>query len=890
MTIWQQTPMFIESRALATLEAQQVNAMVGGKCAALVELRRWELPVPEFSAITTRGLVATLEANNMDAVVDWLQRPSATEVLDLTAVQRALANAKLPPALDAELSCFMERHPQQKFAVRSSGTLEDGITSSFAGMYKTILNVSDLPSLRRAIRDCWAAFFDERALHYLRDLKINQEIGLSLVIQHMVDADKSGVLFTLDPLKGQDSELLIEACFGLGEALVSGHVTPDQYRYDWRRESVVNTTVATKTCHCIRTENYPFTKLEPLAPERQREPVLLMAEILSLAELAVEVQSHYGFPVDIEWAFDGAELFILQSRPITKINFTAVQGEWTTADLRDGGVSSSVCTPLMASLYKMVMDHTMASYLEGLGLPKRAGGDVWLTTFFSRPYWNLEAVKYYLSKIPGFNERAFDTGLGIEPKYQGDGLQAKSNIKTLAYGLRALVAIKLNARRQLAMVESFAARQEARLKELAAYNFGEFTDEKLFQFADQFFTREYFDNEATYFNFVYDNSNINALFQEKLEKIGCNPNEFPHLLAGLDGVSHLAFMKGLWQLRALIIDQGDETYWLSNPDIVIHDLNTGKDKPSLREFSQFLQKFGHHSKRELDITVPRYSEEPEYVVKLLQDVLKQEPQHDPGTRNQQQRLQAEKAKTELLNKVPKWQRKSMAKKLEQIRTFLWWREELRDYSTRYYAVVRRLAIEVARRLVQLNLLQKTEDIFFLSLSQLQQGMQKKITSNQLQVLVKQNKAYYDGFRNFTIPDEIGQRYSLNDSIVVNCEGNIKGVAGSAGCVTATARVIVDIHDVGRIKEGDILITRCTDPGWTAVFSKLQGVVTETGGMLSHAAVICREYGIPAVLAVKNATKIIQDGDLITIDGNNGALLIVEQTNHTAAIVELEVEE
>lgn len=855
-----------------------LRAVVGGKAASLFELRSWGLPVPEFCCITTDALHATLQANGLHAVADWLKNSTGDLPMPVDALRDALLDCTLPEPLALGLQAFLARFPNTHFAVRSSGTLEDGADASFAGLYQTILNVQSYDDVCYAIKSCWAALFDTRVLTYLRERTSASAMGLGLVVQQLVPSEKSGVLFSVDPVRGCDTEMLIEACFGLGEALVSGHVTPDQYRYDWFKAVECGRTIAEKDVQCVRLSQAPFTALEPLVGARATAPVLDAQEVAQLAALGVQAQRNAGFPVDVEWAKVGERFFILQSRPITQLGFAGIPGEWTTADFRDGGVSATVCTPYMASLYKSVMDVTMGAYLNRLGLKPRRAQEEWFRSFYSRPYWNLEAAKYYLCQTPGFNERAFDLGLGITPRYEGDGIVVGLTPKSLYAGLKALLAIKRSCKAKLKDSPAFAAGQKKRLQELKAMDPAALSDSALFAFCETFLTQEYFRNESVYFDFIYDNSNLNALFTDSLKKMGFAEQDYPLLLGGLSGVSHMVPIEALWKLRDAIEACPDASrYWAShNADAIEAVFNQGETRYKLDLLTGYLDEYGHHAKQELDLMVPRYAEVPGYVIAQLQDVLQQPAASDPRKRNKRQEEQARAARDKLRAAAPLWKRPFVMKDLQQVRAFLWWREELRDLSTQFYFHVRRFTLEMEKRLLQAGVLQSQDDIFFLTLTELIKTIKGEYSPAQVAAIIERNRTYYLSFAGFTIPDEIGERYSGGGvaSAEAGGEGQM-GVAGSPGVMTGTARVIANIHDADRLQPGDILVTRCTDPGWTPKFSLLSGVVTETGGILSHAAVICREYGIPAILAVKKATALIVDGETISIDGSTGIITVLK---------------
>ena len=296
---------------------------------------------------------------------------------------------------------------EKTYAVRSSGSLEDLDELSFAGQYDTFLNVTagDVPS---RIIGCYKSMFSEVILSYLLDKKLDiTDLKMSVVVQEMVDADLSGICFTLDPATGEDKVMLIEVSEGLGENIVSGKTVPEDYHYDWYNG-----------CEVRRDNDNKF-----LSPEKVREA----------GETFSRIGRFFGYPCDIEFAVKDGELFILQSRKVTKINYSSITDVWTTADFKDGGVSANVCTPYMWSLYEYIWEYSLRKFivdskiLRDDELPRKLG-----EMYYGRPYWNLSAVKKTMSRIIGYKEREFDNEYGIQGNYEGDGQVTGVNPKTLS--------------------------------------------------------------------------------------------------------------------------------------------------------------------------------------------------------------------------------------------------------------------------------------------------------------------------------------------------------------------------------------------------------------------------------------------------------------------------
>jgi len=591
---------------------------------------------------------------------------------------------------------------------------------------------------------------------------------MDVIVQRMVEPELAGVAFTVNPVTGTD-EVVIEACTGLADELLAGHAPP------------------------LPADHPLLTKYA--------------AEITSAAR---QVMRHFGAPQDVEFAIAQGVLYIIQSRPITRIGFAPDIGEWTTADFRDGGVSSRVCSPLMWSLYDFIWESSLKASLAQLRL---LDGDFQAgRMFFGRPYWNLGAVKHCLLKLPGFVEREFDTDLSVEINYAGDGRRTPVTLFGILRALPTIFAIRGFFRER---------EQEAR----ALLN-GEFdaiegrhdhaTDDVESAFRT-LIEQDYFLVESTYFRTVF------AVSLAKLDfKMAFPDADYASLVAALPELRHLAPVREIGAMKML----GE------------------------RDVASLTRQFRHHSRFGIDVQAPRWDEDREFVAALFENV--------PETAVADPRPAYEAARAAALRRLPRWKRRGFESKLDRLRMFVWLREEMRDLSSRMYYFIRRDALEIARR--------RTigDDVFFMTIREIFAGDCSQ---------VERNKAIYEGYRNFAAPNEIGSRYTYQEGASV--VGALRGIGASPGTAHGIARVARSVEEAMAAQTGSILVCPFTDPGWTPVLGRVAGVVTETGGMLSHAAVICREFGIPAVLGVPHALERIRDGRAIVVHGNEGCVDFVD---------------
>lgn len=560
-----------------------------------------------------------------------------------------------------------------------------------------------------------------------------------------------------------------------------------------------------------------------LAGEAQPLPAtdpLVVRHRPAIEAVARRVQRHYGCPQDIEFAVEAGEVWLLQARPITRIAFSADVGEWTNADFRDGGVSSDVVTPLMWSLYDLVWERALPDYLKDMRLSDgqfQAG-----RLFFGRPYWNLGAVKACLAKLPGFVERAFDDDLSVEVQYEGPGLVTPFTLGGL---LRAIPTAR-------AMTRIFAE-QEA-------------------------FDRRFLDPASP--------DGIEALVDRWRDvPRGASAAELARRLGELvDGpfrTTELGYFRTIFCASIAKLDFKDG---FPQADVValsaaLPQLRHLAPTRALREaaqrgatdVSEIIARFGHHSRRELDLRAPRWDEDRGFVEELLAQYRK------GAAAGEDPRPAYERARRAEREKVWFWQRGSFDRKLDRLRRFVWLREEMRDCSSRIYHIIRKhvLALAEARGL--------GDDAFFMTWRELVADDRSNIAKA---------RETYESYRRFKAPNEIGSRFAFGAARAAVSTGNvIQGIGASPGTARGVARVARTVEEAARVERGAILVCPFTDPGWTPVLDRVAGVVTETGGLLSHAAVICREYGIPAVLGISGATERIADGRTVVLHGSQGRI-------------------
>lgn len=809
---------------------QKSVATLGGKANSLINLLEFGFPVPKFHVIPIE-----------------IYRQSKTSGFD-----------QIPISFQESFLKLTADFGELPVAVRSSASKEDGSSLSFAGLFETYLDIKGHDAILASVLKCWQSTITERTQKYCErnNLDVN-ELEMAVVIQEYIEPDFAGVLFTVNPITGNDQELIIEACQGSGEKLVSGLVTPSRFLLNREVSNFI-------------TNTDDRLKISP------SEAILKQLQMFAL-----QIEARYGCPQDIEFAVKNNKIYILQSRPITKIQFSKDMGEWTTSDFRDGGVSSAVVSPVMWSLYEKIFASTLPNYFVKLKLitEEKAAMVVWYKVFYGRPYWNLAAVKNIQEALPGYNERNFDEDMALPINYEGNGVTTGFSIKGLMKALPVLGALHKEyisqKERSLHLLENFAQLEESYLKK----DLKNLNDSELYASFKNLVLKDFTYVESEYFQTIYNASNAKLEFSDELKfyKKRDSSLELVNLLAELGdlkvtGPAHfLMRVAREWRSQSINALETLEQI-LKNPDaITVNEL--AEDPYLYEQFLEFTKLYYFHSERELDLLIPRWGEDLRFALMTLQSLLKVDVKdHQPRLVYEAELKKLKVAHLASWKRIIPGQFSGVIKKLDRIRYYLWLREEVRDRSTRIYYFIRQHLLEIGLR-TKLG-----ELVFYLSYQELIEFIDQKINLEKLKEKAEMTKLYAQGFKHFKNSNEIGFRFNQSSwkakSSTTNGKTSYFGIGCSAGVISANACVISDISLASKLKEGEIMVVPFTDPGWTPLFSLAAGVVTETGGLLSHAALISREYGIPCVLNVNGATENILDQSKIEIDGNEGRVTII----------------
>jgi pyruvate,water dikinase len=852
-------------------------ALVGGKGANLGELSRIEgLRVPAGYCVTTvafQRIVAA--APSIDDRLDRLSRlkPDDREAISALSaeIRRTIEGIAIPDDLAAAITRPLARLGEHAaYAVRSSATAEDLPTASFAGQQDTYLNVVGPAAILRHVSRCWASLFTDRAVTYrLRNGLDGRKVHMAVVVQQMVFPQAAGILFTADPVTGNRKVASVEASFGLGEALVSGLVNADVFKV--REGEVAARTIAAKRL-AIYAAPAGGTQEQAIEPERREQPALTDAQVVRLAQLGRRIEAHFGRPQDIEWCLVDDDFRIVQSRPITTLFPIPAAGDGENHVYVSVGhqqMMTDPMKPLGLSLFQLTAGRPMyeaggrlfVDVTQDLASPaSRAGllgvmgkGDPLIG----------DALQTILDR-GDFIRLLPDEGPGAAPAGRAPAGAAPAPIETDP----AIVA-ELIGRSQTAIA---ALKRDIRTKSGPA----------LLDFilaAIQEMKRSLFDPhnhqvimagmEATW----WLNDQLQAWLGEK-NAADTLTQSVPHNVTSEMGLALLDVADAIRPYPDVVafLQHVEDEGFLDELD----GLAGGREaRDAIRAF---LDTYGMRCVGEIDITRPRWSERPTTLVSMILSNIKNFGPGEGERRFEQGRQEAREKEQELLERLralPDGEQKAEETKrmIDRVQTFAGYREYPKyDIISRYF-VFKQALLEEAERLVRANVLREKEDIFYLTFQELQDVVRTNRADDRL---IRQRQDAFRSYQALTPPrvltsdgEAVAGSYRRDDLP----PGALVGLPVSAGTAEGRARVILDVA-AADLEAGDILVTAYTDPSWTPLFVAIEGLVTEVGGLMTHGAVIAREYGLAAVVGVEHATRLIRDGQRIRVHGTDGYVEIL----------------
>ena len=883
---------------------------VGGKGANLGEMARAGFPVPPGFCVTTAAFDAFLAGcGELQALYAQLE---ALDGKDVEAARRAaestratLGRAPLPPAVsEAVLATWRALGSEASWAVRSSATAEDLPDASFAGQQDTYLNIRGAEALLDAVRRCWVSLFTDRAVLYrARSGFGHRGVKLSVVIQRMVLPEVSGILFTADPISGRRGTVSIDAGFGLGEALVSGLINADLYKVDKASGALLEVRVGDKAL-AIRPRPEGGTWEERLPEETRHARVLDDAALRELVAMGVRIETHYGKPQDIEWCIEAGRLYVVQTRPITSLYPLPApapapgdEGLHVYASFGHVQMMTDAMPPLAIQVWQLMLPFNRTPPgTQDAPAESRA-----VTTAGSRIY--LDVTPLLRHPVMGRVFRGIlghvyeNVGQGLEtlvgrPAFQRGASSGRAGPRTLGRFVLPIMArvlarlIAVDPARLRPWVEDFSASRVAEVRaRLAAATPGGARLREARRALSEFFTQV--------FLFVPPNIVVGVIANRLLVNLtrrgllGGTEEDLSALERGLPGnvttemdlaVGDLTDRVRPYPALAELLRSRPASEALA----AARDVDGGP--AFLEAWRAFLERYGMRGPGEVDLSRPRYKDEPAPLIAAIVGGLGPASAQRTGGEHRAHHAalatQAEAAAERLIAASRRgllgWMRAGLVRRLVRVaRTGMGLREHPKFLLVRVLDLVRDAVREAGALLVQRGALGTAEEVYLFRFEELIAALEAAQTPD-LRPLAEQRRATLQRDARRSPPFVMASDGEI-PSLAARADlppGALSGTAASAGVVEGLARVVLDpAREV--LHAGEILVAPHTDPGWTPLFVHAAGLVTEVGGLMTHGSVVAREYGIPAVVSVAGATQRIRTGQRIRVDGTRGFVELLD---------------
>ncbi|PGD39463.1 phosphoenolpyruvate synthase [Bacillus wiedmannii] len=852
-------------------------SLVGGKGLNLGELSKIQgIQVPEGFCVTTVGYEKAIEQNEelqtLLQQLTKLKREERAQIGEISKeIRESIMAVEIPVDVVESVAHYLSRFGNEHaYAVRSSATAEDLPYASFAGQQDTYLNIIGEEAVLQHVRKCWASLFTERAVMYRmqNEFEYNQ-VSICVVVQKMVFPEASGILFTADPVTSNRKVVSIDASFGLGEALVSGLVSADNYKV--KEGEITETIIATKKV-AIYALKEGGTETKQIDPAQQKLQTLSEQQILQLASIGRQIEAYFGCPQDIEWCLVDDTFYIVQSRPITTL--------YPIPEVNDGENHVYVSVGHQQMMTDPLKPLGMSLFqLTSFGQRFQAGGRLFVDV--AQRLASPTSRELLLNMI-GNSEPLIKDALTTVVERDDCITLLPEDEKEKSVGKSGPPASSQpQIENNPAIVTDLIKKNQSSIEELKR--------------------NMQMKSGVDVLDFILEDI-------QQLKKILFDPQSMAVIMAGMDASTWINEKMEQWlgeknaadalsqsvqnnitsEMGLVLLDVADVIR--PYPKIIAYLQHVENDNflDELVQFkggekardaiSAFLNKYGMRCSGEIDITKTRWSEKPTTIVPMILNNIRD---FEAGASKRkfeeglQEALKKEEELVDRLQHLPEGKQKVEETKrmIRNIRNCIGYREYPKYGMINRYFIYKQALLKEAEQLVQSGVIHEVDDIYYLTFEELHEV----VRTNKLDYeLIHQQKNEYKLYEKLTPPrvmtsdGEIITGKYKRENLPVDA---IVGLPVSSGVIEGRARVILNMEEAN-LEEGDILVTAFTDPGWTPLFVSIKGLVTEVGGLMTHGAVIAREYGLPAVVGVENATKLIKDGQRIRVHGTEGYIEVL----------------
>lgn len=874
------------NKYISTLSAVGRNDIhtVGGKGANLGELADKGFPVPSGFVVSAEACSIFFESLRLQKILHSLKKTDPKELAQACAVLRnTITNASFPgelaeSILAAHNRLLENRGDETVCAVRSSATTEDLSEASFAGQHATYYYV-ERANLLRMIQYCWASLWSKEAVSYRKSCGIEHSAAMAVVVQEMVRSDISGITFTSDPITDAD-EIVIEASWGMGAAIVDGRVTPDRYILDHDTLEVREQRIAEKNVmvpNRLRPET--SSRLMEVPPGLQQQATLSPELLQTVAAWALKAEQHFGSPQNVEWAVSAGRFYILQSRPISPVGRKSIpsepEGQYVL--FRSGADSSARApfTPLTADLISRAASPLLRSIHS----------HCYLNLKYIRPLFPFQLSDNELTEL--FSDFSDFTPEKLPSLEKFSLRKLPLSIFFCLYGCFLFCVFRARSGSRIIPKHLSAGYNKLRRKITRSL-----TDDTVNSLLRRTFVPKIFDPAGSLpfwmnispVRYLLNRLPLGILIKYWLPELQAEARSLFHVRR------HSIYSKSMHSaIQQLALKAGQfssiREQFLNRPsDYVLKGLKKNPNaRPFFRLFEQFIEQYGYRAAKDLELQSVRWEENPNLVIRLIRDqLLAPTKKHKKLSPVQQERL-TEKIKRHLEQYPferpcrPRWHLLLLLHKISDL--FLKLADDSRSYHLMTMSVARKKLLLLEEQFLCQGILKCKGDIFFLHLAEISDIEQGLLAWPDLEERIHQRRHDFIRATRKTPPKTVGVELQENSRRASNSLKKpgliIPGQTASPGSYTGRARVIMEPQQHSELLPGEILVAPYTDPGWTPLFFTAGGAVVEVGSYLSHAGTAAREYTLPCIVDAADCTKRIQTGDLLWINGEKGEVQILE---------------
>jgi len=877
---------------------------IGGKALGLHELKNLGINVPGWATITSSMFKQICASDKQ--VIQLLAQENIEPQEKAGLIRKRLKNITLDATYQkvlAEVWNKISEGSKKPVAVRSSAADEDSKVLSFAGQMDSFLNIRNFEAFLNAVRNCWASLFGERAVLYRIQNKIDPwSSQIAVIVQQMIESEISGVIFSANPLTGNTKEMMISSTWGLGEGLVSGVLDADTFILNLNGE-IVKSEIAEKKQRIIYNRSGGTAAVE-VEVNKQSILSLNKKHLKKLHKMALKVQDFKGMPMDIEFGIENNRIYLLQARPITNLKKYAEFNVWDNSNIVES--YSGVTTPLTFSFIRRAYFAVYWQFCQTIGLDKKTilknthVFENMLGLIQGRVYYNLLNWYRLVSLMPGFkyNKRFMEQMMGLQVIKDFE-VEKKPSGRFEKYFIQLPRLIKVGAQMILAhmqlqrKIEEFHTNFRKIYAHYSELDYSRLAPHEMLNVYKTLEKKVLWKWKAPITN-DFEAMIFYGLLKNLTVKWGLDPQGVLQndLLCGGGGIKSTQVTTQLFYLaREIERDTRLKSAFLEvSAEEALARLRNDKSFAEVKDkFEAYLKEYGVRCINEMKLESVSIKDNPVFCISIIQNYLCNTVP-DSAKQEEHERAIRQKAENELRQRLKNQKTFLMIPKLSLYRWVLnnarraiKNRENQRFCRTEAYSLIRTIMRAIGRQWQDQGIIDNAEDIFYLEINEIWSFIEGKPACADLKKQIAQRKEEFERYKPVTLPDHIEAYGEVDINAIrteeaeVSSDGLIKGLGCCAGIVEKEVRVVLT-PDTNLRLNGEIMVAKQTDPGWVVLFPSISGLIVEKGSMLSHSAIVAREMGIPAVVGVKHATKILSSGDRVLLNGAEGTVKILEKAS------------